>query len=236
MTLTINEFNTKLKELQSKYGKTYKIHHNQNGKGWAEHGALKYKGNEIYLDPKILQFRTDGEYSRLDGPAITHFKENGKVEEIYFLNKKRTSKLIYYKTCKFCDFTANSKEDLLVHYDEEEEKGNIIDSDTKAILNNGEVFNKKLSLEDKFIIEYNKHYKDINEKLEEIAKLMGEVEKICDKTGLPVSTDFSPISNTYTPKSFHRKFGKLDSDLIYEICNACPYSNDSYGWQYSAVC
>lgn len=90
------------------------------------------------------------------------------------------------------------------------------------------------SLEEEFKQAVNKCADKIEDKLNKAAKLISEAEKLSEEYGVPFRARISPISNTYVPDSFQEQFGKLDSEIIIEICDV--YSDLEPGWEYSAVC
>lgn len=117
----------------------------ENIQGYTRKDFVKIKF--YYLDgqyhnengPAIIDFQ--GNYSwylndkkhRIGGPAVKH---NGF--EYYYLDNKRYKKMGMYNNvlliCRFCKYQGKDKTDLLVHYDMEEERNNIIHLSLRSFL------------------------------------------------------------------------------------------------------
>lgn len=78
--------------------------------------------------------------------------------------------------------------------------------------------------------------KDIDEKLNIASGAIAEATKIAEKHGIPFHSWVSPLSQSYTPKSYWEKFGELDPDFTAEVSDVWPADEDYVGWEHSAVC
>lgn len=77
----------------------------------------------------------------------------------------------------------------------------------------------------------------INQKLKEAKYALQEAQNIAEEYGVPFYTDISPISQSYFPKSYHKKYSELDDDFVVELTNAYDEWHAEFsGWQHSAVC
>lgn len=76
----------------------------------------------------------------------------------------------------------------------------------------------------------------IDEKLREAAKLLGEACDLADKYGIPFKSDISEIRQAYFPPSFKDKYSDLDRELVHELTDAWPSDYGRKGWEHSAVC
>jgi phytoene dehydrogenase-like protein len=74
----------------------------------------------------------------------------------------------------------------------------------------------------------------IDEKLSEASRLLDEAESISEQYGVPFSSGISPLSQSYFPNSFKKKFPDLDMSTAGEIADA--HGEYDCGWQHSAVC
>lgn len=59
---------------------------------------------------------------------------------------------------------------------------------------------------------------------------------VAEKYGVPFRAGISPLRNTYHPKTFQEKFGKLDHRVTNDISETWQEYPGEYGWQHSAVC
>ncbi len=77
----------------------------------------------------------------------------------------------------------------------------------------------------------------IKEKLDVAMKALREAENIAEEHGVPFSSGLSPLGQSYYPKSFGKKFSKLDQDVVSDITGTwTEYYGEFYGWEHSAVC
>ena len=75
---------------------------------------------------------------------------------------------------------------------------------------------------------------EINKHIMAAKKSLEEAEKVAEKYGIPFKASASPIANSYIPKSFEEKFGKLEREFVSEISGV--WSDFYAGWEHSAVC
>jgi hypothetical protein len=78
--------------------------------------------------------------------------------------------------------------------------------------------------------------KQIKEKMEVARFAIREAVSLAEQHGVPFYANISPLGQTYWPSSFYGKFGKLDSDVVFDIASAWTDEVEYGGWQHSAVC
>lgn len=95
--------------------------------------------------------------------------------------------------------------------------------------------NKEKELELEFIIAAKKANELIRKKIEEASKKLQEAIQISEQYGIPFDSEVSPLSNTYTPRSFEDKYGSINKEIMYlnDFASGSSYSS---GWEHSAVC
>jgi hypothetical protein len=75
----------------------------------------------------------------------------------------------------------------------------------------------------------------INAKLAEAMDALVEAENISEEYGIPFHSNISPLSQTYTPASYKKKFGDIP-DIVDELSNWDNAPGEYEGWEHSAVC
>lgn len=76
----------------------------------------------------------------------------------------------------------------------------------------------------------------IHAKLSQAVKLVDEAVAISEEFGIPFEGNISPIGQSYYPKTFSEKFGKLDIDIVTDITGAYSEDPEYCGWTHSAIC
>lgn len=98
-------------------------------------------------------------------------------------------------------------------------------------------------LEKEFEKAVKKADEEIQQHFDAAVKAIKEAVKISEKYGVPYRFPVSLLNNTYTPKSFDKKWEKLrevdvdDSDKYLDLFDnlEVPFPG-YYGWEYSDVC
>jgi len=92
-------------------------------------------------------------------------------------------------------------------------------------------------LEAEFEALVDSHMQEIEVQLEAASKAMSKAEELSEKYGLPFSSGVSPLSQSYTPGSYHAKFSDLSRGFVADLTGAYPGGEyDNEGWEHSAVC
>lgn len=80
----------------------------------------------------------------------------------------------------------------------------------------------------------------IETRLELARKALEEACNIADEFGVPFrSHGVSQLGQSYIPKSFYDKYDGIDRDLVHELTDTYPPTDDDYqkvGWERSALC
>ena len=92
-------------------------------------------------------------------------------------------------------------------------------------------------LEEEFTNLVSEHKAEIEAKLKEASAALDEAVKLSEQYGIPFHSRISFLSQGYTPDSFDKKFGELDSDIVSELTDVYPGGEyGGTGWEHSAVC
>lgn len=73
----------------------------------------------------------------------------------------------------------------------------------------------------------------MNQKLAIARAALDEAVAISEETGVPLSADVSPLSQSYIPQSMQEKFPDVDREFMTELAGGY---GEYDGWQHSAVC
>jgi len=89
--------------------------------------------------------------------------------------------------------------------------------------------------------EFRKTYNEVGPHIEALLKdamsLLDAAVELSEKHGIPFEANISPLSQSYTPTSYEKKFAGLSQDFVVDLTDAYPggeYGGD--GWEHSAVC
>lgn len=94
-----------------------------------------------------------------------------------------------------------------------------------------------LELENEFKSVVEAHMKEIKDQLDIARAAIRKACEISEEHGIPFSASVSPLSQSYHPVTFHKKFHGLDQETVSNITGAwTQYFNDGAGWEHSAVC
>lgn len=112
----------------------------------------------------------------------------------------------------------------------------------KAEVARAEAERKRLAaeqLENDFKEVFNKIHPEIQDKITQAAKLIGEAEELSEKYGIPFQPDVGiPFRMSYIPSTLQKKWAKLciDDGLEFIYDHTGAYGGEYDGWQSSQVC
>lgn len=96
---------------------------------------------------------------------------------------------------------------------------------------------EELALEAEFEKVVKQAHAEIDAELKKASEHLTKAVKLSEMYGVPFSARVSPLSNTYTPQTFQKKFGRVDADFVDEVTDTWDDEGRSYGgWRHSAVC
>lgn len=93
-------------------------------------------------------------------------------------------------------------------------------------------------LEKEFEEAYNKAYPLIDAELKMASEALSRAVDIAKEYGVPFRARVSPLSQGYIPTSLSKKFPKISSRFISEVCDVYDRHGDGLypGWQHSSIC
>jgi hypothetical protein len=96
---------------------------------------------------------------------------------------------------------------------------------------------KETALEKEFTLAANTLNSEIKSYLITASEQLRKAVELSEKLGVPFDSPISFLNNSYTPKSFQKKFKDLDQDFVESVTGVYQeYGFEYGGWEHSAVC